>query len=44
MISSICRNLKLKTDIREGFLILSSIVAMQSAYAANYDLNLHSAY
>jgi hypothetical protein len=35
MTSSICRNIKLKTVIRGGFLLLSSVVTMQSAYAAN---------
>ena len=43
MIGSICRNIKLKTVIRGGFLLLSSVVAMQSAYAANRYLNSHSA-
>ncbi len=35
MISSICRNIKLKTVIKGSFLLLSGVVAMQSAYAAN---------
>ncbi len=35
MMSSICRNTKLKTVIGGSFLLLSCVVAMQSAYAAN---------
>jgi hypothetical protein len=35
MTSSICRNIQLKTVIRGGYLLLSSMVATQSAYAAN---------
>ncbi len=39
MISCIYRNIKLKTVIKEDFPLLSSVVAMQSVYAANCDLN-----
>ncbi len=42
MIGRISRNIKLKTVIRSSFLILSSVVAMQSVDAANCDLNSHS--
>jgi hypothetical protein len=41
MISSIYRNIKLKTAIREGFLLLYNVLAMQTVYAANCDLNSH---